>query len=94
MKDIAAFLQQWHLDTDHVRRQMYRAPSPRERERWHALWLAAQDWSYAHIAEVLVRNPHTIGDWLARFRQHGPIGLVFKQSGGSPPSLIPRNRHS
>ena len=94
MNSILSLLKEWSVDMGYLRRQMYRASTPRERERWHALWLAAQDWSYTHIAEVLGRNPHTIGDWLARFRQHGPIGLVFKQSGGSPPSLIPRNRDS
>ena len=27
------------MDEAEVRRRMYRAPTPRERERWHALWL-------------------------------------------------------
>jgi len=94
MNDILTFLKQWNLDMGYVRQQMYRAKVPRERERWHALWLAAQGWSAVHIAEALDRNPHTIGDWLAHFRQYGPASLVFEQTGGSPPSSIRSNRHS
>jgi len=68
---------------------MYRAPSPRERERWHAVWLLAQGWSAAQMADALERDPHTVGEWLANFRQAGPWGLVFEQTGGPPPALAP-----
>ncbi len=94
MNNILAGLQKWNLDIGHVRRQMYRAPTPRERERWHALWLAAQGWSAARIAEALGRDPHTIGGWLDDFRKHGPTSLAFEQTGGSPPPSIQSNRHS
>ena len=93
MNNIPALLKQWHVDIGFVRHQMYRAPIPRERERWHTLWLAAQGWSAVRIAEALDRNPHTIGDWLARFRQYGPVSLNFEQSGGSPPSSILHNKY-
>ncbi|MDP3063012.1 MAG: helix-turn-helix domain-containing protein [Chloroflexota bacterium] len=66
---------------------MYRAPTPRERERWHALWLLARGWTAAQVADTLGRDPHTIGEWLANFRQAGPTGLTFEQTGGSPPPL-------
>jgi hypothetical protein len=42
MVDIAATLVRWGLDARQVRDRMARAPSARERERWHALWLLAQ----------------------------------------------------
>ncbi len=45
MDDIAALLGRWELAARDVRERMYRAPTPRERERWHALWLLAQGWS-------------------------------------------------
>jgi hypothetical protein len=64
---------------------VYRAPTPRERERWHALWLLAKGWSAAEVADALERDPHTIGEWLESFCQHGPAGLAFEQTGGSPP---------
>ena len=37
MADIAAVLARWEFDVRQVRERMYRAPRPRERERWHAL---------------------------------------------------------
>ncbi len=83
MQDI---LEGWQLDVRQVREQMYRAPTPRERERWHALWLLARGWSAAQVAEALERDPHTIGDWLAAFGRGGPATIVFTQTGGSPPS--------
>ena len=78
-------LSRWQLDVAAVRTRMYRAPTPRERERWHALWLATQGWSAARVAEALGRDPHTIGDWLAAFCRDGPAALAFVQTGGSPP---------
>ncbi len=78
-------LGRWKLDVRQVREQMYRAPTPRERERWHALWLLARGWSAAQVAEALERDPHTIGEWVAAFGRSGPAALAFEQSGGSPP---------
>jgi transposase len=68
-----------------VRDRMYRAPTPRERERWHALWLLARGWSAAQVAEALERDPHTIGEWVAAFGRSGPAALAFEPTGGSPP---------
>ncbi len=78
-------LRRWHLNLDQVRRQMYRAAQPRERERWHALWLLGQGWTQDRVAAALGRDPHTIGAWLEAFRQRGPTGLQFEASPGSPP---------
>ena len=85
MNDLAAGLVRWGLDLSQVRDRLYRAPTPRERERWHALWLVGQGWSAANVAAVLDRDPHTIGSWLAAFCQDGPQALTFEQTGGPPP---------
>ncbi len=85
MGDMGAVLARWELDAGRVRERMYRAPTPRERERWHALWLLAQGWSANKVADLLERDPHTIGGWLAAFAQDGPATLAFEQTGGSPP---------
>ena len=77
--------ERWKLDVRQIRERMYRAPTPRERERWHALWLLARGWSAAQVAEALERDPHTIGEWLATFGRGGPAALAFEQTGGSPP---------
>jgi len=89
MGDIAAILTRWELDAGRVRERMYRAPTPRERERWHALWLLAQGWSANKVAELLERDPHTVGAWLAAFDRGGPAALAFAQPGGPPPALDP-----
>ena len=68
-----------------VRRRMYRASTPRERERWHAVWLLAQCWMAAAVAQALERDAHTIGQWARAFAEGGPKALVFEQSGASPP---------
>ncbi len=86
------WLERWQVDVRAVRERMYRAPTPRERERWHAVWLVARGSSAARAAEALERDAHTVGEWLARFRESGPDGLRFEQSGGSPPSSTRRSR--
>ena len=78
------WLKTWKLDERQVRDRMYGAPTARERERWHAVWLVARGWSAARVAEALEHDAHTIGEWLARFRASGPDGLIFEQSGGPP----------
>lgn len=83
--DARGLLQRWHLDAGQVRRRMYDAPRPRERERWHALWLLTQGWTQEHIAQSLDRDAHTIGNWIEAFRQRGPVGLQ-SEGHGAPPS--------
>jgi hypothetical protein len=82
--DLTAALARWHLDLPAVRALVYRAPTPRERERWHALWLLARGWTIAGVAAALERDAHTIGDWRARFCRDGPGSIAFERSGGSP----------
>lgn len=94
MNDVLALLEQWQLDIREVRQRMYCSATSRERERWHGLWLLARGWSATEVAEALERDPHTIGDWLADFRQAGPSSLAFEQSGGSPPPWPWRSRPS
>jgi transposase len=92
MKDVTTMLGQWQLDLKSVRYQMYRAPTPRERERWHAIWLLARGWSATEVAEALDRDAHTIGSWVDEFDQKGPAGLAFEQAGGPPPPSARRNK--
>lgn len=92
MNEVLAVLERWQLDMKAVRERMYRAPTPRERERWHAMWLLARDWSAAQVAEALERDAHTIGDWVEALRQQGPEALAFEQTGGAPPPLTRGNK--
>jgi transposase len=90
--EVLVLFQRWQLDLTSVREQVYRAPTPRERERWHALWLLAQGWSQVQVAEALERDAHTVGEWVAGFRQSGPASLAFEQTGGSPPPSTQSSR--
>ena len=87
MREMQGFLEQWQLDAGDLRRRMYWAPTPRERERWHALWLLVQGWTAVAVAEGLGRDAHTIGRWVAVFGEDGPAAMAFEQSGGSPPAI-------
>ena len=92
--DVTRALAHWHLDLAAVRTWMYRAPTPRERERWHALWLLARGWTAADVAAALERDPHTVGDWRARFCRAGPARITFEPTGGSPPPWTRPSRPS
>ena len=94
MRDIVQLLERWQLDVGKVREHMYRAPTPRERERWHALWLLAKGWTASAVAGALEREPHTIGVWVAAFSDKGPAAIAFEQSGGSPPPSAGTSRPS
>jgi Homeodomain-like domain-containing protein len=92
MTDLQDAVERWAVTIGQVREHMYRAPTPRERERWHALWLLLRGWSAAQVAEALERDAHTIGQWAAAFQQAGPAGLAFAQTGGTPPPSPRRTR--
>ena len=38
MREVVDMLKDYNLDLPAVRQRMYRAPTIRERERWHAIW--------------------------------------------------------
>ena len=86
VREIDGFLQQWQMDARDLRRRTIPAPTPRERERWYALWLLAQGWTAT--AEALERDPHTIGRWAAAFGEGGSAALIFEQSAPPPPPAL------
>ena len=76
VREIDRFLEQWQMDARDLHRRMILAPIPRERERWHAVWLLAQGWTASATAEALERYPHTIGRWAAAFGEGGGAGVA------------------
>ncbi len=94
VRQIDRFLEQWQMDARDLHRRLILTPAPRERERWHAIWLLAQGWTASGTAQALGRDPHTIGRWAAAFGEGGPAALIFEQSGGSPPPSARRSRRS
>ena len=91
VREIERSLEQWEMNAKDVHRRVILAPTPRERERWHAVWLLVQGWTAVAVAEALARDPHTIGRWASAFGEGGDRALTFEQTGGSPP---PSTRHS
>ena len=67
MRGIRPDLERWQLDLAGVRSRMYLAPTPRERERWHALWLLCRGMTASATAQALGRDAHTIGRWATAF---------------------------
>ena len=45
VREIDRSLEQWQMGVKDLRRRMILAPTPRERERWYALWLLTQGWT-------------------------------------------------
>ena len=84
MRGIRPDLERWQLDLSGVRSMMYLAPTPRERERWHALWLLCRGMTASATAQALGRDAHTICRWATAFGEGGPAALIFEQFGGSP----------
>ena len=81
-KEIDRSLEQWEMNAKDVHRRMILVPTPRERERWHAMLLLVQDWTAAATAEALGRDPHTIGP----LRQ-AQVGLGFRRRWSGSPDL-------
>ena len=79
MREKGALLERWRMNEAEVRRRMYRALTPRELERWHAVWLLAQGWKAAAVGRALERDSHTIGQWARAFAEGGPKALVLNR---------------
>ena len=92
VRGMNGFLEQWEMGAQDVHRRLILAPTPRERERWHAVWLLAQGWTATAVATALERDPHTIGRWATAFGEGGAAALIFEQTGGSPPPSAKRNK--
>ncbi len=84
MTEMGELLEQRRLGETEVLRRMYRAPAPRERERWHGVWLLARGWTAAAVGRALERDAHITGQWVEAFAEGGLKALVFEQTGGSP----------
>ena len=53
VREIDRFLEQWETNAKDLHRRMILAPTPRERERWHAICLLSQGLTAAATAEAL-----------------------------------------
>ena len=82
-REMERALEPWQIGVKALRRRMIRAPTLRERERWYAIRLLAQDMTAAATAVAGAGSPHqrALGVGLRSGRPHT---LIFEQSGGSP----------
>ena len=93
VREIDRSLGQWQMGVKDLRRRTILAPTPKERERWYAIWLLAQGWTASATAEELERDPHhrTVG---FSFRRGRAGGLDIRAERWFPPSLTKRSRQS
>ena len=91
VKEIDQLLEQWEMNVRDLHRRVILAPTPRARERWHAVWLLAQGWTASSTAEALGRDPHTICRWsrpvVRCLRRRRPKGPDIRADRGFPPAL-------
>ncbi len=59
VREIDRFLKQWQMDGRDLHRRLILAPTPRERERWHAIWLLAKEWTASGTARRPWDGIHT-----------------------------------
>ncbi len=86
VREIGRSLERWQMGAKDLRRRMILAPTPRERERWHTVWLVAQGWT----AEELERNPHTSGNRGDNPREPrwGAVGTQPRYLRGRTPGIV------
>ena len=87
VREIDRFLQQWQMGIRDLRRRTVLAPTPRERERWQAIWLLARGGTASAMAEAPERDPHAIGRWASPSERAGP-----QPWSSSRPEVPPRPR--
>ena len=85
MQGVSGTMAHWMLAD--LRRRMYRAPTPRERERWHVPYgLLVQGWTAVAVARGAGTGmPIPLAGGLHVIRVRAVrAAMAFEQSGGSP----------
>ena len=94
VREIGRFLEQWEMNAKDLHRRMILTPTPRERERWHAVWLLVQGLDgIGHGGGPEAGPPHhwTMGVGLRQGRSRGPD---LRADRGFPPSSARRSRRN
>ena len=87
VRQIDRFLEQWQMDARDLHRRLILAPAPRERERWHAIWLLAQGWTASGAAQALGRGSSHHWTMGRRLWRGWACRLDFRAVRGFPPAL-------
>ena len=94
VRQIDRFLEQWQMDARDLHRRLILAPAPRERERWHAIWLLAQGWTASGAAQALGRGSSHHWTMGRRLWRGWACRLDFRAVRGPPPPSARRSSRS
>src|SRR5579884_2475610 len=75
----------WGQTPEDLRHLVTRAPHPRTRERFLALYGITQASCATRVAPHTHRHPQTAMGWVHAYNEHGPEALVYRRTGGRPP---------
>jgi transposase len=78
-------LDKWNQSIERLRDKAMSAEHPRTRERWMALYEIGMGKNATKVGTATGRNPQTVMEWVHKYNEIGPEGMVFKQTGGPPP---------
>ena len=85
----------WGQTIDQLRELALRAPHPRTRERFLALYLIARGQTNATLwAAQIGRADETVLGWVHQYNQSGPTALTYRHTGGSAPFLHRNERRN
>ncbi len=81
VREIVLSLEQWQMGRKNLRRRMFLVPTPPEQSGGtpSCCWPRAGRW------RRWSDNTLTVGRWASAFGEGEPTGLIFEQTGGSPP---------
>lgn len=84
-------LARWSQTTEDLRMAATTAAHARTRERFLALYEAAQGRCPTQVASRSARHPQTVMQWVHGYNRSGPQALLFRHTGGRPP-FVPKPR--
>ena len=93
VREIGRFLEQWQMDARDLHRRLILAPTLRERERWHAIWLLPKDGGL-RVWHRPWDGIHTPSEDGSPPSARGAAALILEQSDGFPPLSERRSSRS
>ena len=78
----------WGQTVEDLRQLATRAPHPRTRERFLALYEIAEDSCATRVASHTHRHPQTVMEWVHLYNTSGPEALAYRRTGGRRPLFV------
>ena len=76
----------WGQSAQEILKLSLEAEHKRTRERYQALYMIGSGQANAtQWAEQIGRQDVTVMNWVHRYNEHGPAGMVYRHSGGRSP---------